>query len=305
VTPAARFLAAVDAIRREIDHLPESVVRAILADLDAARRQVLGEIAGAEPGTFAAHRLAALEQRLADVMARFVEKYDAAVVPVEGAIFDAGAALVATPLQHAGLTLGTPVLSRRLLEAAQTYRASLITGATDEAVHAISQALRLGALRGESVPEIAAGVAGHLTGPGPFGTLAARAEAITRTELGRVQAIATQAALVDAQQRLPDLQKEWRHSANVGRWARLGHIEAGGQVVDVGASFHIRPAPGLAYEDLEYPRDPRASAKNTVRCGCLALPYRAAWAGALDAARTAAAQQAARRARDTRYREAA
>lgn len=296
-TPEDRFVAKVDAIRASIDRLPDEAVRAVMAELEAVRRQVLGEITATLAGGYAEYRLAQLEARLRDLLDRFAERYRTALSPMELEAFQAGARLAAQPLIEGGLLFHVPQISRRQLEVAQAYAASLITGATDQLIADITTTLRLALLRGAGLGEVIPEIAAALDSPGPFGTLATRAEAIARTELGRIQAIATQASLEDAQRQVPDLRKEWQHSRNVGKYARIGHIEAEGQQRDVAERFHVRPVPGKPYEDLLYPRDPAGTPASTVFCGCLAVPFRAVWANAIDAAKREQAEFLAARRR--------
>lgn len=286
--PEDRFLAELDALQASIGWLPDETVRQVLADLADLKRQVLAEIAGATD--FAEVRLRALDARLQDLADRFVERYAATLDAPQAAIFAAGQNLAAAPLVRAGLVFHVPQISTHLLEVVQAFQARLITNTTDATIRAISADLRLAAIRGDSVVETMTAVAGSLDSPGPFQSLAARAEAITRTELGRIQSVATQAGLVETKTFVPDLQKQWLHSRNVGKYARLGHIEANDQVRDVSAMYRIRPAPGERYEEIPYPRAANASPRNSINCGCSSVPYRAAWAGAIATAR---AEQAA------------
>lgn len=304
-TPVDRFVQAMRAIERRIDRLPNEAVGAMREQLEAARRQVLAELAGAPVDTFTAARARALVARLEDVLARFGERYVDAVAPVQADLYMAGQALVAEPLVASGTTLFAPIASRRQLEAAQAFQALLISNASAATVNAISQRLQLGVLRGESVFEIAREVAGSLEGPGPFGSLAARAETITRTELGRIQAIASQASLRETRAMVPDLKKQWRHSGNAGPWRREGHIESDGQVVDVEGAFRVRKDARYPYEDLRYPLDPAGSPENTINCGCLSLPFREDWATELEAAHAENADFLRRRAANTAFQEAA
>ncbi|HJR01845.1 MAG TPA: hypothetical protein VKA83_09450 [Methylomirabilota bacterium] len=280
-TPEERFAAQVAAQAALIDRLPDEAVRAMLTALEQARQMVLAELAVLDPASYASFRLAQTQAGITDVMARFVEQYQSAVSPAQLAMWDAGAGLAAEPLVRAGLMFHVPIPSRRLLEAARAYQASLITGLAGDAITQISTALRAGVLRGQSVYEVMQAVAGSLAGPSVFASIAQRAETITRTELGRVQSIANQAALEDAKGFVPDLQKQWQHSGNMGRWRREGHVEAEGQIREPDARYRVRPQPGQPYEDLLYPRDPAGSARSTIGCGCLSAPYRAAWADVL------------------------
>lgn len=283
-TPEERFLAQITAIRRQIDALPEAAVGMLVDDLERLRRQVLGEIAAATLESFQAARLSQLEGRLRAVMDEFAARYGATLAPIQQQAYQAGAELAASPLVEAGVMFHVPQISRRQLEVLQGFQAALITGVTDETIRAITTQLRLGTIRGESVPDLLGRVSGRLTDPGPFGSLATRAEAITRTELGRIQAIATQAGLEETQRFVPDLRKEWRHSGNTGPNRRIGHVTADGQTRAVTEPFRVRAAPGRPYEALMYPRDAGASPENSVFCGCQALPWRAEWADILGAA---------------------
>src|SRR5262245_22560801 len=275
--PRDRFAAELAAIRRQINDLPESAVQAVLAELERLRRRVMAEMLDALPDTYDQYRLTQLEATIRRVMLDFVDRYGIEVTGPQLASYGLGAELAARPLQAAGLNVHTPMLSRRQIEALQGYNARLITNATERSIGEITTILRTGLLRGDRWPDIMALVARRLTEPGPFGSLAARAEAITRTELGRIQALATQAGLEQMQRLVPDVQKEWKHSRN--HWSpRVGHLDAEGQIRDVAATFSVRPGPGYPAEALLYPRDPAASPRNTVNCGCVVVPYRKAWA---------------------------
>jgi hypothetical protein len=276
-TPVERFAAELAVIRDRIDDLPDAVVRQVLDELDRLRRRTLAEMADSTPETFDAYRLGQLENSLRRVMASFVEHYQTILTPAQQEAYGLGAELVARPLQASGLIIPTPQLSRRQIEAMQGFQARLITNVADATVGDITTTIRVGLLRGEGVPTIMLRVAGRLDDPGPFGSLALRAEAITRTEIGRIQAMATQASLEQTQRLVPDLMKEWKHSRNKGPDARIGHQEADGQRVYIMDAFEIRPSPEYPYEKLQFPRDPASSPRNAVNCGCVVVPYRKAW----------------------------
>jgi hypothetical protein len=276
-TPVERFAAELAVIRDRIDDLPNEVVAQVLAELDRLRRRTLAEMADAAPETFDVYRLGQLEAGLRRAMQNFVDHYQTILTPAQQEAYGLGAELVARPLQASGLIVPTPQLSRRQIEAMQGFQARLITNVGDATIGEITTDVRVGLLRGESVPEIMRRVAGRLPDQGPFASLALRAEAITRTELGRIQAMATQASLEQTQRLVPDLMKEWKHSRNKGKDARDGHIEADGQRVYIKDAFRVRPSPEYPYEKLQFPRDPAGSPRSTVNCGCVVVPYRKAW----------------------------
>lgn len=276
-TPVERFATELAIIRDRIDDLPDAIVRDVLVEIDRLRRRTLAEMADSTPETFDAYRLGQLEAGLRRAMQNFVDHYQTILTPAQQEAYGLGAELVARPLQASGLLVPTPQLSRRQIEAMQGFQARLITNVGDATIGEITTEIRVGLLRGEGVPTIMRRVAGRLDDPGPFGSLALRAEAITRTELGRIQAMATQASLVQTQRLVPDLQKEWKHSRNKGPDARDGHIEADGQRVNIMDAFNIRPSAEYPYEKLQFPRDPASSPRNAVNCGCVVVPYRKAW----------------------------
>lgn len=279
--PVERFTAQLDQILRQLDQLPSEAVRAMLADLERARQQVTREILSAV--SYNRIELQDLQRRLGDVMQRFADAYGVTLAPIQSGVAQLGSALAAEPLMAGGLALWTPQISRLQLEAARAFQALLISNLADSAVAQISQDLGLAILRGQSVYEAAQTVAGSLTESATFGSIATRAEAITRTELGRIQAVATQGSLQTLQRQVPDLQKQWLHSGNAGPYRRTGHIAAHEQVRDVDERFQVAEVAGGPKEDLLYPRDPSASPRNTINCGCVSVPFRAAWAAELAA----------------------
>jgi hypothetical protein len=283
-TPEDRFVAQVAAIQAQIDRLPDEAVRAILREVAALRQQTLTTLATVNG--FEAHRLATLEAQLRDLGARFVDQYGRALAQYQDDLRQLGAELAARPLVAAGVAYHVPQISRRQVEAAAGLQSLLIQRATDAPIAKVLTELRLATLQGSTVPEVLQRIAGSLGEPGPFGSIEVRAEAIARTELGRVQSIATQSSLEQIQASVPDLRKQWLHSRNRGPYRRLGHIEADGQVRNVDERFRIRKDERHPYEDLLYPRAANASPANTVFGGCVSAPYRDEWAGAIEAART-------------------
>jgi len=303
-TPAERFIAEVQTIRAHVDALPEVAVRALLAEIETLRRSVAAEIVSAAPDTYQPERLRLLDARLRALGQAVADRYTAAVAGTETRAAALGQALTAEPLMASGDLGFTPQASRRQFEIARAWHASLISGAIGDTINAISSDLRAGLLRGASTFEIARQVTAKLDAPGPFGSLATRAEAITRTEIGRITALAQQASLTEAARVVPGLKKMWQHSGNLGRYVRTGHLEADGQVVAVDAPFRVRPSvvgARSAFELIQYPRDPMASPENSVFCSCVSLPWREDYAEALDEARNDFTRTQRERLRDNTF----
>jgi len=96
-----------------------------------------------------------------------------------------------------------------------------------------------------------------------------RVNTIVRTELGRAFSAAGDQRLRAAKARLPGLKKQWRRSGKV--FSRTNHDLTDGQVREVADMFNVG---GVT---LEYPRDPRGPASETVNCRCTSLPIMDRW----------------------------
>jgi hypothetical protein len=113
-------------------------------------------------------------------------------------------------------------------------------------------------------------------GDAGFGSLAARGEAIVRTELGRIHSMATQRRMEQSAELFPDLQKQWLHSGN-RLHPRDGHQALSGTKIPVRERFMVAPTVGGSKEPMLFPHDPAGSARNVVRCRCTCVPFRASW----------------------------
>jgi len=98
----------------------------------------------------------------------------------------------------------------------------------------------------------------------------ARAMTIAYTEVGRVYSAAQWETMMDQERRVPGLKKKWVHSGKT--YARPAHVRCARQpAIPVATPFEIpNPRTGVI-ERLQFPRDPNASAENSVRCGCLMI----------------------------------
>ncbi len=87
-----------------------------------------------------------------------------------------------------------------------------------------------------------------------------RAKTILGTELGRMAEIAIDSRRTQAQKLMPGMKKEWRKSGKIH--SREDHDLAHGQIKKINEPFLI------AGIKMDYPRDPKAPAKQTINCGC-------------------------------------
>jgi len=219
-----------------------------------------------EPGGFDAFILPRIQQSIRAALAEAGDGMAKAAGAGAEAAWTAGIDLVDKPLEAAGVRIAAAlaVVDRTQLMAMRTFMTGRLKDVTLEAANRINNELAL-AMIGVQTPHEATGkVARILTAGGR-----ARAQRITRTEIGRAFSVASQERLNQAAGHLPGMRKMWRRSGKIH--SRVSHDVADGQVRKPGEPFTV------GAEDLMFPRDPKGSAGNTVNCGCVSLPHMADW----------------------------
>jgi hypothetical protein len=161
-----------------------------------------------------------------------------------------------------GAVSSLTVISLTALITSQGYSADLVEDLSDEARAALNLVLRRSCLGGQSVQEIVAQI-GKAIGEGKLGTTSRRAQAIYRTEVGRMAHMAEQARMELAARNVPKLEKQWVASTCPLR----SH-----QAID-GAHVPIREKFMIDGEELMFPYDPAASSRNTVGCTCVIMSW--------------------------------
>jgi hypothetical protein len=182
-------------------------------------------------------------------------------------VFDLANQLVDEP---ARALIGTsPVLgvSRQVAQVAAQFSATMIKDLTSTAQAAIDGVIQRAAVGGLTVQDAIKQIGSSLDGS-KFGPVAARAERIFRTEVLRVQSVATQARLLANKEPMRRagwaLGKQWLPT--VDKRVRLSHLAAMGQEREVEEAFNV------GGEKLLYPRDPSGSASMTINCRCVSSP---------------------------------
>jgi hypothetical protein len=219
--------------------------------------------------------------------------------------WDSGSKQVNSVLRASGLQVSVaPYISRTMLELATRTSPLLVSGISRDLQTALGRELRRSVLAEEGPLQFMQRVGGPLPvtpaapgqpaiGSGPFEGMRAdlgaftpsplrlpavghfptafhRAEAIYRTEIGRLASMAGQATLGEVARLVPGMKKRW--SAILDPRSRPEHRAAHGQVVAWNEPFTVMG------EQLMYPRDPRASASNSINCRCSSLPWNDDWA---------------------------
>lgn len=266
-TPLEATRRFLDQIQK-LDDLAHRRVQGLATDL---RKEIIGRMGSAR--NWEAYRLPRLLGDLNRTMddwqtkqlglgSDFIYQYEAL-----------GQAQVAGPLQAAGVDLGLPRTSIKVLEVSQRFSADLIKEITDQTRSSINREVML-TTNGVNTPfQAMQKIESMIDDPLTFRSIAARAETILKTEGGRVQSIAAQGRLEDAARVVPGLQKQWLWSGN----ARVQHQLIDKQVRDVDKPFDV-PAYGRCPSDkLMFPRDPSGLACQTINCGCQSVPYKKEW----------------------------
>lgn len=237
----------------------------VLRVLKLAQTDILAQLAGA-PTDWQLYHLTALKAEIARAITEAEGKLDRAVSDGLETAWNAGALLVDAPIAAAGVELGGMLraVDTRRLEAMQAFCTDRIKGISTTLIDKINGELGIAMVGGRTPFEAAQAVAGHLKAGGIN-----RAVAIVQTEIGAAFSAAAQARQEQAQAVLPGMRKQWRRSGKVH--SRLTHDLADGQIKKPDEPFLVGGKP------IMFPRDPKAPAKERIRCGCTSLPLMAHW----------------------------
>jgi uncharacterized protein with gpF-like domain len=188
-----------------------------------------------------------------------------------------GVDLVANPLDTIGLNVSSfNALAPSQVNVALDFSAELVQNITGDLRSKINTQLRQATLAQQSPFEAMRGIAKALgvnSEDGVWGTrnrpdvvegVAARAEAIARTEMTRINNLAQSSTQQQAGNLIPGLLKRWISTARGN--TRDSHISAHRRYfndpIPINQPFRV------GRSDLMYPGDPRGEAKETVNCRC-------------------------------------
>ena len=248
----------------KVEKLQEKEVARVMGLLETARKEIASRVAVTE---WDAYKLPQLTDAVDDAMVTFQKRYGGAQTDALANMYQAGIDAVDWPLAAVGIKYATPELSTTALEILQGFSADLIQGLTRDAIKKINAELTLGILGDKPVSEIMKAIGRSLDDPGVFGTIASRAETITRTEMARVHSAAREARNQKTVQASPDAwMKKWISSASAH--PRDNHAALNGVSVPVNQDF-----PG----GIPYPHAPGLPASESINCGCSHVLWRQDW----------------------------
>lgn len=265
--------AALGAALSQSDEIADRAAVAVAA-LSSSLSNVLSIVSQGE--TAVARSMGVIRSELEVAIARFDQSLKAILADGQGSAVLQGQDLIDRPIIAAGVDFGAAQVVVRQLDTLIDFGASLAAAVSSEALEKVLLNVQLVAIGGLASQEALAGINTEVP-PSGIGTgLGARAERLTTIETGRVQSFAAQERLRQLADQVPDLRKQWMHSG-VSKQPRSGHIAASGTIVGIEERFLIAPTVGGSSEALLFPRDPVASARNSIWCRCGILPFLERW----------------------------
>ncbi len=237
--------------------LEDGTVRKTLNTLNQARKEIAAEIASTDWDIFHQRQLTEAVER---AMVDFAEQAGVDLKTRQKEFFDLGIARADLPLEAMEIAVPDVMINIQALRIAQEYSAELIGGLSKDAVKKINREIISG-IMGQKTPfEVMKTIGRNLNDPSVFSSISARAETITRTEMGRIFEASTQMRLEEAKDILGGkVKKQWISSGKPT--GRPAHQIINGQIREVDEPFDV------AGEQLMYPGDPAGSAWNTINCG--------------------------------------
>lgn len=243
-------------------------MQAILRDLHA---QVMAELGKAALGSWDDYHLRQMLDSIEYQMAHYGGVAQTTLAGLLDTAWGMGAALVDAPLAVAGIYTGGYHLPTSALDALKGYSNDYLKNLFGDAWYRVKGEITLGMVGGKSPQEVASAI-GKTMNAGRFKNIAARAETITRHEMGTLYSEATQLRMEQAAENVPGLEKQWRHVGHPMK-PRPTHAAINGHHVPIDKPF-FRGAGGFP---MMYPRQPGAPLEETMHCGCDHVPYHAGW----------------------------
>jgi len=258
MTPEQAYDARLQELIDAVGKLTDTEVDRVLLLLEQARTEVAARIAETE---WQAYRIAQLKESIDRAIVGFSQRYQVEQNTALKNIWNAGLDVVEAPLHRAGIMQVIGSLAEMPLEALeimQGYSADLIKGLAADAIKKVNGEIMMGILGQKTPFEVMQAIGRTLDDKGVFRNIAVRAEAIARTEMGRVHSTAREARMQDVMKANPDLgwMKKWLSSHKFH--PRPNHAALDGVMVPVDKKF-----PG----GIDYPHAPGLPASEVVSCG--------------------------------------
>ncbi len=253
--------AAIKRILKEKEAGISSGIDTMLALLREVQTQVIGDLGKAALGSWDSYHLKKMLNSLETQISSFDSQAKAEMGGLLKTSADYGVMMVDGPLAMAGISMGGFSIGTSVLDTLKDFAFHKIEGLGSDLWQKLKGELTLGVLGGKTPQEVAAAI-GKALGKdrGIFTSVAARAEAITKTEMGRVFSQATQLRMDQAGEQVEGFGKQWKHAGNP-KEARPSHEAAHNQHVAYNKPFIVGGIP------MMFPRDPAAPIEEVINCG--------------------------------------
>ena len=266
-----------DAIRRAraairaVKALEKATLLDVRVALSEARADLIARVAAVAraPGSvseFDQSQLFAMLQEVDRVSSDLERGLHGAVMPAQERARVLAEEKFAANLKAQGIdpAMLRPVISVGTAVVAQSEAvASEIVGVSAEFKNAVRRDLRRAVLGGLTLRDFEQRVGRALPGPGPFGSVARRAEVIVRNETSQMFQVASQAKREEAAEAGVTFRKTWVTARDVR--VRLSHVALDGVTVDADADFEVGGFPAA------YPKDPRLPPEESIACRCVTI----------------------------------
>jgi hypothetical protein len=251
---------------KQVDALKVGSTKEFVAIINKMRQEIVLVIA--ETGEINPISSEAIKQRIKIIVEKYQQIFERALSDNQRRMFIKGIQVVDKTVTGGGLMIGVPYLSESKLELLKSYNAELITRISDDTRHRIAQEIDLALLGQKPAEAVIKAIGRNLKDPSIFGTVGKRAEVIHRTEVNRIQEIATSDRMKQVSKQIPDLMKEWFHSFR--GIPRPGHLALHQTIIKATEKFRLIGENGIYLIDA--PLDPSLPVEEVANCGCKALP---------------------------------
>ena len=253
---------------KKADTIDNPTATAVLDFLKQSRSRIADKLISAEG--FEQFRLSNLLRSIDDVFEEFNVNATSLLASDTVKAFDFGIDLFDKPFEVAGASRqlsAMPMISRDALESHLERGSQFITNLSSDSANKIKAEITLGITGEKSQADVMREIGGTIK-KGRFSSIAARAEAIVRTEVNSALNSATLRRANQATNEFTQMRKFWMNSGRGN--VRPTHVTAdrqtnpakGGTPIQMRQNFHMngRTAKG--------PHDPNLKAQDSINCNC-------------------------------------
>lgn len=261
------------AIKKAIEEKAKGIIsgeEAMLAIVKDLHRQVQGELGKAALGTWDAYHLRQMLDSIEFQMAQSASMAQTTLSGLLDSAWGMGTALVDAPLAVNGIYTGYH-LSSSILDVMKEYSNDYLQNLFRDSWYKVKGEITLGVVGGKSPQQVSEAI-GRTMRSGRFENIAARAETITRHEMGTIYSKAGQLRMEQAAEHVQGLEKQWLHVGHPTK-PRPTHAAMDRHHVPVDQPFFH----GAGGFPIMYPRQPEAPLEETMHCGCDSVAYHENW----------------------------